>query len=381
MTTVAGLASALSWGDDTNDASSVHGTYFDMLVTRLGSALVLLRQSEPGLARDLAAATMEASPLSVQRVLAAPETAHRLLALNLYEPADVARFIVASFTAEAARAAGQRRVTEETWTAAGDYGVAADGRLLGVPQISHFVPVDIGSRHSRTLDVFGHKQDGFERPPFTANEIADVLGRLEAVRDRLRSTNPRVFAFIRLFTKVAIPMKDPGERPASRSNGDYIGRAFLVNPHDGRADEAYLADAVLHEAIHAAVYMADLENPWLEGARWYADDAPSTVSPWTGRRLPLWTFLQACFSGTASPTSGCLHATPARSRPTASASSSTLQSGDSPAVGLRSSSIPIEPSSPTTSCRRSTRCRNGSPPCTRLEDADGDERPRPAPGQ
>jgi hypothetical protein len=288
------LVAMLSWSDDGTEAAVVHNAYLDRLATRLGAVVQIVRASDPELARELSTATMGASPVALQRVLTAPETAHRLLALNLHVPVDVAMFLLVGFDMERDRKGGTYGALEENWSAVGDFGVAAEGRSLGIAQVANFVALDVGSPHSATLDEFGRKRDDVARPNFTRGEIDHVIERFQSVRDELQATSHVAFGFVRLLTKVVIPMKFPGHSPASGSNGEYIGRTFLVNPQSRHATTAYLANALVHEAIHAALYMADLDHPWFHDQQWY-DDTPRTISPWSGRHLSLWTFLQACF--------------------------------------------------------------------------------------
>jgi hypothetical protein len=59
-------------------------------------------------------------------------------------------------------------------------------------------------------------------------------------------------------------------------------------------DAVDIADAIVHEAIHALLYMQEQKKSWV-----YDPDLckpiPRVVSPWTGRHLALRPFLQACF--------------------------------------------------------------------------------------
>jgi hypothetical protein len=70
-----------------------------------------------------------------------------------------------------------------------------------------------------------------------------------------------------------------------------VGRIALVNPQ--LVSESLIAEALVHEAIHAYLYMHDPTPLW--GLKPDVRDEPGTVqSPWTGRTLPLCTFLHAC---------------------------------------------------------------------------------------
>ena len=55
-----------------------------------------------------------------------------------------------------------------------------------------------------------------------------------------------------------------------------------------------IADAIVHEAIHALLYMQEQKKPWVHDPDLYGP-AVRTLSPWSGNPLPLRPFMQAAF--------------------------------------------------------------------------------------
>jgi hypothetical protein len=86
------------------------------------------------------------------------------------------------------------------------------------------------------------------------------------------------------------------QRPRSISScsfGKYPGLTLLINVQQDRIDSPMLIDAVVHEAIHAAIYVIEsLGEPLV------SEPFPPEVkvqSPWSGNALYIDQFAQACF--------------------------------------------------------------------------------------
>ncbi|MBD2233658.1 HEXXH motif-containing putative peptide modification protein [Phormidium tenue] len=71
-----------------------------------------------------------------------------------------------------------------------------------------------------------------------------------------------------------------------------IGRTVLRNPHRTEVDEEELAECLIHEAIHTAIDIAELESPMFLPA---TVSNVKLISPWSGRSLDINTYLQACW--------------------------------------------------------------------------------------
>jgi hypothetical protein len=159
------------------------------------------------------------------------------------------------------------------------------------------MPLDFGSPHATKLDLDGvDTSDTLGRPDFINDEIEVTLSRLQEARDGIRATSTSILNFTVDFTKVLILMKDPTNDTyfASGSNGQYVARSFIVNPHAASVDEVDIAESLVHEAIHALLYMQERQQRWVHEADLY-DPAPVIVSPWSGNKLAIRSYLQACF--------------------------------------------------------------------------------------
>jgi hypothetical protein len=108
----------------------------------------------------------------------------------------------------------------------------------------------------------------------------------------LQQLSPTLPRFASICTRVLVLQADPTSAAvASGSNGRFVGRSFIANPHSTDATIDCLAEGVVHEAIHALIYCECLRRPWTDGEA--AIEVPRVESPWTGRPLPVRPFLEA----------------------------------------------------------------------------------------
>jgi HEXXH motif-containing protein len=130
----------------------------------------------------------------------------------------------------------------------------------------------------------------------TPKELEFIKWRLQQSMEqisRISSTaRSAVEALLQVITVVRAPKLTKGTQ--SFSNKPAIGRMGLANSHSDEWSVSKIADAIVHEAIHALIYKLELTNSL------YVDDTmesePVTaVSPWSGRTLRLHSFLHACF--------------------------------------------------------------------------------------
>ncbi len=183
------------------------------------------------------------------------------------------------------------------WTANGDTRCDPDGTIHHQAGIERMMPIDCESPHAMTLNIEG--ESGVEpvpRDPLNGHGRQLVFRRLVGARDGIRKTDPSVLHFVAKFTKVLVLLRDPAA-PASfssGSSGQYVGRSYLANADLDIVDEALIADAIVHEAIHSLLYMQEQKKAWVHDLSLYGP-AIRTVSPWTGNKLPLRPYMQAAF--------------------------------------------------------------------------------------
>jgi HEXXH motif-containing protein len=145
------------------------------------------------------------------------------------------------------------------------------------------------------LDPLGRRHDRSPWQPLSHDHRTLALERLRRAYASLDEVNPNAASFVTNFTRVLLLQENPAEAKfSSYSVGQYIGRSVLSNPH--LVDEVLLAEAMVHEAIHALLYMQQHQPPWgLEINEDQYDDSAKVTSPWTGRPLAVTAYLHACF--------------------------------------------------------------------------------------
>lgn len=188
----------------------------------------------------------------------------------------------------------------DAWSAQGDVWLGrhlpADTSLLTyehgrfrTPRLDCNIPLDFS-----LPPLVEHPSSGLGHPKIL--DRAETLAALESLNgalDVLRAVYPLGYsAFASLTTNLVLRREDTrAEECWGATSGMAIGRIVIVNPAASR-DEAFLAEALLHEATHCALDCAELEKPML---RLSADATSVTVnSPWTGNPLSSHALLHAC---------------------------------------------------------------------------------------
>lgn len=231
-----------------------------------------------------------------RRVLRAPEVTRRLL-FPASAGGDTDGFLGQAAAVERALDGTGPPPANTSWSALGDAFVGPDGMRGGWPQLGgeQSVPLDFGSTWAQHVDLTGCQEFATsERPSFTLDEVISVHRRVATALGHVRELSPTISAFVSRATCVLVLQVD-GDAPhqvASGTNGHYIGRSFVTNPHRPEATLECLAEAVVHEAIHGLLYRDSRLEPWVTGAA--AREVPRVASPWTGRALPVRAFLEAC---------------------------------------------------------------------------------------
>jgi hypothetical protein len=130
----------------------------------------------------------------------------------------------------------------------------------------------------------------------TAQELEFITWRieqsLEQIRRISRTARSAVDALLQVITVVRAPKLTKGTQ--SFSNKPAIGRMGLANANSNEWSVSKIADAIVHEAVHALIYKIELTNCLYND--YTTESAPFTaISPWSGRKLRLHSFLHACF--------------------------------------------------------------------------------------
>jgi hypothetical protein len=152
------------------------------------------------------------------------------------------------------------------------------------------------------LDAFRRFTEADFPPPMgevtnhTPEELEFITQRLEQSLEQISRINPTartaVEALVQVISLVRAPKSLTGTQ--SFSNKPVIGRMGLANADSNRWTVSKISDAMVHEAIHALIYRLELTHPlYLDNA--IEGDPMRIESPWSGRKLPLHSFVHACF--------------------------------------------------------------------------------------
>jgi HEXXH motif-containing protein len=285
------MPDALMWTDGGLVTRQAHDEYVRVVSDALGGVLSGIVRQDAALRDRLTTSLDAASHDSLLRVLLAPETTNRLLWRRPETLVSTGSFLIDTLAAETVRAGGAMAVERTTWTALGDAVVSPTGHVVATPPIDGVLPVDMDSPTVTAVHPGGGDDDSVWTP-LRQQERQDILKRLSLAYRGIAAANPMVAEFVQRSAKVVVLQRSDTRVFAAYSNGRYIGRITIGNPQ--LVDEVRIAESLVHEAIHGLLYMQIQRFPWgIEGPG--ATDAWKATSPWSGRKLPLATYLHACF--------------------------------------------------------------------------------------
>ncbi len=211
------------------------------------------------------------------RLLVAPEMFAAAAGTSGRTPDELVDFLIGAVRVERGG---------DGWTAVGD---VERGGVGSAPRLPGGTPVDAVSPRALRLE---EPRCG---PPLPfEGGIEAVVAKLTEAVGVLRSRAPEAAQLVRDFTRVVV-LRREGEHPdvfRSSSTNAAIGRTLLVNPQLPAVSVADLADALLHEAIHHLLYMAELASPMILDPA--ACEGVRPVSPWTDNELTVHSYLHAC---------------------------------------------------------------------------------------
>jgi hypothetical protein len=290
------MPEVLTWTTGERVMRRVYESYVEELSRALGQLMSRLAH----LGYDTTALRNQlnwSSDTAFLRVLTAPETSYRVIYKESCTPSEAGDFIQRSLQSEMAREGQPTEFKHDIWTPYGDMCFHSDGSVFRFPQISETMPLDFGSPLVAKVDLGGPGSYPAEvRAPFDTAEMELVVEQLNQACEGIRAAWPSLLDFVLTFNKVLISVKDPvaPDRFSSGSTTQYVGRTFITNPHVDSVDIVDLAEALVHEGIHALLFMEELQRPWGDIPE-LRDGVRRVDSPWTGNSLSLSSFLQACF--------------------------------------------------------------------------------------
>jgi hypothetical protein len=299
------LRQLLRWSGDRALFDDLSPSLIDVVAARLGRFLERLRQSDSQRSETLKRRIRELPDSSLMRILTAPQTFY--LATHLFKTHEdqSAQILSDALDAEACRLGDPPALAHPVWGILGDcyYPVNSDDgaeaqeqwswrpdRTYRAPRLSIGMPVDAYSPNARgeLPDVVGSDVD------FLPPEVGDAVEKLSATVEAMGASCPEALDTVSRFSRALVIRKDAG--PACNffpsSTRMCIGRPVFRNPHLPGIRLSDLAEALVHESIHAIIDTMELRKSLLLAKDFQRPEMPS---PWTGRVLDTNTYIQACF--------------------------------------------------------------------------------------
>lgn len=287
--TIAMLPQTLMWGTSGAEFRCVELAFAERISEALGGLLPRLRAEAPSIGERLSASLTQAPSETVTRVLLSPNISQQLLWTN-NKPEDIGQFLEHSLLMESVED-GALSNWQPGWGPLGDRFVSQKGTPTRWSPIEGRLPIDLESPDVVALGSSPPAvTQGWE--PLAPADRAAVLKSLRAAYVQVRGNGASLESLMDVCARVVvIRQKGTGEF-CSFSSCNFVGRIALVNPQ--LVGELVLAEALVHEAIHAYLYMQEPNPLW--GLLPFVGEDPGTVaSPWTGREIAACAFLHACF--------------------------------------------------------------------------------------
>ena len=130
--------------------------------------------------------------------------------------------------------------------------------------------------------------------PVQDEDAKRILGKVSIAGNLIRTMNEKAHAFSLRHTEV-LAFRYESEYPADFSSGSFQtlpGFSLICNCHLPAVKGPELADAIIHEAIHGIIYQFEAFGEKLLRMPKATDF--QVFSPWTGARLGVESFAQAC---------------------------------------------------------------------------------------
>lgn len=295
------LPDVFAWSNSIEMLDNLKVLERSVALTRFRSSMDHIRRYEPRLEASMKDSFTRLPIASRLRLLLAPETHYRILNLRK-DPASSVIWLCNFLNGECAKARLEP-LASEAITALGDFyelsvrtslGLVDEGEagvspgFYQAPMVAHDrVVVDFTSLNTRNnTDIASRDRSQV----YSASEEVAILRRLNEALDMIERVSAPAFHIIKDFVKVIMPLKTPNGG-GSTSQPRIPGRVLLRGIENNSS--GWLASSLVHEATHQVIYILEYAG------RWVLEDvdakAATAKSLWTGRDLPLHSFIHACF--------------------------------------------------------------------------------------
>ncbi len=280
-----------AWEESTEHVVEVKMLAQSVAFRRLGSCFDHIGRHNDGLLNSMRNLFDRLTLRCKLRFATAPETFFRITRLYKH-PAESIVFLCNALNAEAAYC-GLGPWKAGYSTALGDFYALAPNddlaplEIVSAPRLANAIPIDFASPNTIGVQESKVKKDYLQ---YSKEEETLVCDRLNEVFELIQRTNPAAAKLAKEFVKVIIPLK-PAVGHGSTSQSRFPGRVLLSGVE--KSGMAAIASAIVHESMHQFLYILEqsgafvVQDPDANAAR--------AKSLWTGRDLPLHSFIHACF--------------------------------------------------------------------------------------
>ncbi|MBY5494505.1 aKG-HExxH-type peptide beta-hydroxylase [Rhizobium leguminosarum] len=223
---------------------------------------------------------------SISRIAEAPVFSELLSSGDT--ASDAARELLLGWIDAESCLLGERPSGHLEWTALGDYRFAPSGRLAYAAPRLHGLVLDSGSPCVLAPPLLPPEKRVRTEPLTDFGPARAKLGEALAIIDLAAPAGVEmILGTLRVIHLYA-------ENRSGFSSGSprrYPGITSLGNAHKPTISAHQVADALLHEATHSVLYLAEVDTPFFRTAE---IETPRVNSPWTGASLAMHSFAHAC---------------------------------------------------------------------------------------
>jgi hypothetical protein len=229
-------------------------------------------------------------PASLQkRLLISPEL-HYLFWTRHAQPQELADYLHRKIEAEL-NLVELSALDGEEWTALRDYCVTRGVVSYKAPTVQG---IPVISSPSGEESVFPESETALAC--YSPVEREMIARQLSSVLELLFTMQPEASSLIHASVRSFDVMwsQERPHLPLSSSRRSSIGAVGLLNLlHSPHWTMPKQMNQIIHEAIHSSLYKIELKFPFYEFEA--AANSFTAVSPWSGRKLYLHSFIHACF--------------------------------------------------------------------------------------
>ncbi len=292
------LPDIFAWEESKDHLANLQVLGRSVALRRLRCALDHIGRYDPDLGRSMRSAFEELPVEGKLRFMTAPETFYRITRLRK-EPVDAVVSLCNFLNGEAALH-GLGSIDKDYVTALGDFYYSEDppqrsedtngkeANAAYAPRFAETIPIDFASPNWANAQESDDKRVYL---PHSAEEKALVCEKLDAAFSRIERISEAAAYLIKQHVKVVVPLKAAEGGYGSTSQPHFPGRVLLRGVDV--CPLASLATNLIHESMHQVMYILE----W--GGSFFIEDpdarAARVKSIWTGRDLPLHSFIHACF--------------------------------------------------------------------------------------